>query len=177
MVEVERGMAWPDRIAKQGLLQEELHRWVRATQLLVICIMEQAQICRSSAYDMHGNVKKNGGLANLEQAIVLYSRGEEVHTEPRYSKYRINTGIDINRVRHETQKCKVDSLAAQGKDDGNPTESRMKQSNKSIVGSSTKAGQIFVTDKVHEDHDKPQMRGPHQLFVQEEITRYFFTKE
>jgi len=168
MVEVERGMAWPDGIAKQELFQEKLHRWVRATQLLVSCIMEQAQIHRSSAYDMHGNVKKNGGLACLEKAIMLYSHGESVYTEPRYSNYGKNTVIDISRVRYEVEKCKVDSLAAQCKDDGNPTESRMKQSNKSIVGSSTKPGQIFVaTDKVHEDHDKPQMRGPQQLFVQE----------
>jgi hypothetical protein len=118
VAEFERGMAWPDGIAKQELLQEKLQRWVRATTLLVTCIFQQAQIYRSSAYDMHGNVKKNGGLASLEKAIVLYSHGESVYNEPRYSKYRKITGIDLSRVSHEAEKCKVDSLAAQGKDDG-----------------------------------------------------------
>ena len=57
-------------------------RWVSATRMLVICLLDQANLCRSRAYDEHSNFENNGGLSRLEQAVELFSMGESVYNEP-----------------------------------------------------------------------------------------------
>jgi hypothetical protein len=94
-LEHERRKAWPTDVPKAGA---DMVRWVSATRMLVICLLDQANLCRSRAYDEHGNFEKNGGLSRLEQAVELFRAGELVYNEPSYRPYR-NTSHGINLIR------------------------------------------------------------------------------
>lgn len=94
-LEHERRKAWPTDVPKAGA---DMVRWVSATRMLVICLLDQANLCRSRAYDEHGNFEKIGGLSRLEQAVELFRAGELVYNEPSYRPYR-NTSHGINLIR------------------------------------------------------------------------------
>ena len=73
---------------RQVEAEEGMKRWVQATRLLVKVLSEHAQLCNTRALDEHGNVKEEGGLARLEEAVELYRQTQSVHDEPSYRPHR-----------------------------------------------------------------------------------------
>ncbi len=73
---------------RQVEAEEGMKRWVQATRLLVKVLSEQAQLCNTRSLDEHGNVKKEGGLARLEEAVELFCQTQSVYDESAYRPHR-----------------------------------------------------------------------------------------